>query len=298
MITLLADSNALRHVGLKKYLHASRDHAIALSDLTLVEMRKSNALSTSRRSLQIAVEYPQQFYVLRRTHEMLGENIASSGQTHLLFDYDETIELAALARQLLTLPPPVGLHEVMAQHEANARMIMSRLTEEVAALEPGMVDAANDFTQDELTQIRTLKDVTDSTRRKLLDLLKETTGSFILKNQEPGRRAPMLLRDGMERFAFRYSLCMLLYYMEWVRVGRQIGKKLPLRVNDVVDMQVAAMGTFFNGVLSADRNLQVVSNTARGVLRSFGAYVGEDWRPPQPKGDQAGLADATAFDSG
>jgi len=40
------------------------------------------------------------------------------------------------------------------------------------------------------------------------------------------------------------------------------------------------MGTYFNGVLSADENLQIVSNTARGVLRGFGAYVGEDWRVP------------------
>ena len=44
MITLLADSIALRHVGLKSYLQASRGHAIALSNLTLVEMRKSKAL--------------------------------------------------------------------------------------------------------------------------------------------------------------------------------------------------------------------------------------------------------------
>jgi hypothetical protein len=36
-------------------------------------------------------------------------------------------------------------------------------------------------------------------------------------------------------------------------------------------MQVAAIGTFFNGVPSADQNLQIVSNTARAVLRGFGA---------------------------
>jgi hypothetical protein len=289
MITLLADSNALRHPGLKAYLQASRDHAIALSDLTLVEMRKTRALSTSRGSLQIVAHYAQQSYALRRTHEMLGENITSEEQNHVLFDYEATDYLAGLARRLLTLPPPGGLVEEMAQHEADAQLIMVRLTEEVSALEPGLVSAAKDFTQAELTQIRTMTDVADSTRRKLLDLLKETTGTFILQNQEPGRRAPMLLRNTMGLFAFRYSLCMLLYYMEWVRIGRQTGKKLPLRVNDVVDMQLAAMGTYFNGVLSADENLQIVSNTARGVLRGFGAYVGEDWRVPQPPPESGGV---------
>lgn len=298
MKTLLADSNALRHPGLDEYLRASRDHTIALSDLTLVEMRKTKALSTSRRSLQIVARYPQQSYTLRRTHEMLDANITSGDQTHILFDYEATADLTDLSRRLLTLPPPAGLREEMAQHEAEATLIMARLTEEVDALEPGLVSAAKDFTQVELTQIRTMHGVADSTRRKLFDLLKETTGSFILQNQEPGRRAPMLLRDTIGLFAFRYSLCMLLYYMEWVRIGRQTGKKLPLRVNDVVDMQLAAMGTFFNGVLSADANLQVVSNTARDVLRGFGAYVGEDWRAPPPPPERRGTANASAGDPG
>lgn len=297
MITLLADSNALRHPGLKAYLQASRDHAIALSDLTLVEVRKTKALSTSRESLQIVAHYPQQSYALRLTHEMLGENIAAEEQTHVLFDYEVTAYLTDLSRRLLTLPPRAGLAEEMARQEADAQLIMARLTEEVSPLEPGLVSAAKDFTQAELTQIRTMKDVADSTRRKLLDLLKETTGSFILQNQEPSRRAPMLLRDTMGLFAFRYSLCMLLYYMEWVRIGRQTGKKLSLRVNDVVDMQLAAMGTFFKGVLSDDENLKVVSNTARGVLRSFGAYVGEDWRVPQPP-ESDGVGDASLADPG
>ncbi len=64
---------------------------------------------------------------------------------------------------------------------------------------------------------------------------------------------------------------LLLYYMMWVRIGRQTNEKLPLRVNDVVDMQLAALGTFLDGLLSADEDLQIVSNTARGMLRSFGA---------------------------
>ena len=280
MITLLADSNALRHVGLKAYLAASRNHMMALSDLTLVEMRKSNALSTSRDSLLIASQYLQQVFVLRRTDDMLGENITSGDQVPNLLDYQAGIDLASLCRRLQTFPEPPGLRAEMAEHEANARLVIQRLTEEVVALEPGLVDAAKDFTQAELKQIRTFSGVTETTRRKLLDLLKETTGNFILQNQEPGRRKPMMLKEAMGMFAFRYSLCMLLYYMEWVRVGRTTGKKLTRRVNDVVDMQVAAMATYFNGVLSADENLQIVSNTARGVLRGFGAYVGEDWRVP------------------
>lgn len=286
MINLLADSNALRHVGLKAYLAASRNHAILLSDLTLIEMRKSRALSTSRASLQIAAAFPGQVFVLRRTDEMLSEDIRAQDQAHSLIDYQATVDLAALSRDLQTVPEPAGLRDRMAALQADANIVVSRLTEEVAVLEDGLVDAARNFTSAELTQIRTVSGVTDGTRRKLLDLLKETTGGFILRNQEPGRRGRMLLRDAMGLFAFRYSLCMLLYYMEWIRVGRTTGKALPRRVNDVVDMQVAAMATYFNGLLSADAGLQTISNTARGVLRGFGAFVGEDWTVPSSESEQ------------
>lgn len=53
MIALLADSNALENPGLRSYLEASRDHVVLLSDLVLIEMRKKQALSTSRGSLRI-----------------------------------------------------------------------------------------------------------------------------------------------------------------------------------------------------------------------------------------------------
>src|SRR5699024_5742635 len=133
-------------------------------------MRRTRALSTSRESLQIVAYYPQQSYALRRTHEMLGEKITSAEQSHVLLDYEATAYLTDLSRRLPTPPPPAGLAEEMAQLEADAQLMVARLTEEVSALEPGLVSAAKDFTQAELSQIRTMKDVTDGTRRKLLDL--------------------------------------------------------------------------------------------------------------------------------
>ena len=98
----------------------------------------------------------------------------------------------------------------------------------------------------------------DATRQKLFDLLKETIGLFMMRNQEPGRRAPMRFGEAMATFAGRYSLCMLLFYLEWVRTGRT-QKRLDRHVNDIVDMQTAAVATYFNGVLSADVTLQRVS---------------------------------------
>ena len=70
---------------------------------------------------------------------------------------------------------------------------------------------------------RTVSGVADSTRRKLIDLLRGFTGRFILQDQEPGRRKPMLLREAMGSFAFRYSLCMLPYYIGFLRLPSESG---------------------------------------------------------------------------
>lgn len=70
---------------------------------------------------------------------------------------------------------------------------------------------------------------------------------------------------------------MMIYYIFWVQNGRQTGRAEHLRVNDVVDMQLAAMGTYFNGVLSTDALVWNTSQAVRAILRQFGAYVGEDW---------------------
>lgn len=279
MPTLLADTNSLEHPGLKQYLAASRGNLVAISDMTLVELRKTSAMRTSRASLLIASQFPQQVFALRRTFEMLGEDVRSAEDADRLIDYRATADLAAHMRRLTTIPPPPGLDDEMAELEAQAKVIMKLLLDEVSTFEPSLLSAAKELTPAELKQIRTQSGVTDRTKRKLLDLLKETTGQFIRDHQEPGRRAPMRLKDTLGMFAFRYSLCTLLHFMEWVRVGGAANKKLERRVNDVVDMQVAAMATFFNGVFSLDQQQQTISNTARGVLRGFGAFVGEDWLP-------------------
>ena len=83
----------------------------------------------------------------------------------------------------------------------------------------------------------------------------------------------------MAMFGFRYSLCVLLYTLGWVRTGSQKGRKVEQRVRDVIDLQVATVGTFLDGVLSLDKGLQEVSRSARHLLRLWGAYVGDDWVP-------------------
>ena len=284
MAMLLADSNALRNPDLRAYLNASRDHLIALSDLTLIEMRKRNALSTSRESLLIVSAFPSQVFVLKRTHELLEFDITTSDDVDLLFDYDAGIELGHLAKGLMALPASEALKARMTELEEEAVNVISELGKQMAGLEEALVDITKEFKQSQIRELRTGENVSDTTREILFRLLKETTARFFLDNQPLPRRKGIKLIKARGMFAFRYSLCMMIYYILWVQTGRQTGRAAHLRINDVIDMQLAALSTYFNGVLSNDGLVWDTSRAARAILRRYGAYVGDDWVLPEKLG--------------
>lgn len=289
MTLLIADSNALRYPGLEQFLAASHDHALCLSDWTLTEMRKKDALSTSRDSLKIVFKFPRQCFALRRTDLLLEDQIGNKEGAERLIDARATLELRQLSEALWRIPPPLWLKSEMKGIERDAVELIARLRADVEAWDDEMVDAVGVFSQAEVSLLRSPKTETipHDTMRKVFDLLLHTTRDFMIRNQQRGATEPIKVSLAMRMFAFRYSLCILLYTLGWVRTGSQSSPQIEKRVNDVIDLQIATVGTFFNGVLSRDAKLQEVSQAARHLLRLWGAYVGEDWSPSLPTGRSA-----------
>jgi len=289
MTLLIADSNALRHPGLEQFLAASHDHALCLSDWTLTEMRKKDALGTSRDSLKIVFKYPRQCFALRRTDLLLEDQIGDKEGAEGLIDARATLELRQLSEALWQIPPPIWLKSEMERFERDANELIARLRADVEAWQDEMVDAVAVFNRAEISLLRSpkIETIPHDTMRKVFDLLLHTTRDFMIRNQQRGGTEPIKVSLALRMFAFRYSLCILLYTLGWVRTGSQSSPSLEKRVNDVIDLQLATVGTFFNGVLSRDARLQEVSLSARHLLRLWGAYVGEDWNPSLPTGRSA-----------
>jgi hypothetical protein len=277
MYTMLADSNALRNPAFKGYFTASRNHAVALSDLTVVEMQKEYALSNSRASTAILVQHLDRVFVLKRTDMLLGLRVSDAAGMAALFDYDATQAFRDMCRDLHTVPVPAGLADDMAAAEAQAATIIQRLHQEVSPWEATLMEVCGDFKPHELTEIRTGKNVSDITRQKVFELLKITVRDFMHDNLGV-TSGKVSLTDIRDTFAFRYPLAVSLFYLLWVRDGKTTGKRLDRRVNDVIDLQVAALSTFMHGTLGKDGLVRNVSSASRRILREkFKAYVPEDF---------------------
>lgn len=281
MTVLIVDSNALRHPGLDEFLSASRRHRVALSDWTITEMRKRQALGTSRDSLRNVFKFPQQCFALKRTDRLLEDQVRASADADGLIDIPATLEMRELAAALWRVPQPRELEGTMKGLERDAAEMVARLRVEVATWEQEMVAAVSVFDRAEISLLRGRAGapIPAPTMEKVFGLLLHTTRDFMVRNQQRGKAEPIKVADAMSMFAFRYSLCVLIYTLGWVRTGSQRDRPVDERVNDVIDLQLATVGTFFNGVLSGDKKLQEVSMGSRRLLRLWGAYVGKDWSP-------------------
>jgi hypothetical protein len=269
---LLVDSNCLRSPGLRDYLEASPDNAVVIDHLVLFEIFKKNPVLTSRNSLVIAADFIDQLYVVKPTHRWLNEVIASDRDLEGLIDSEATGDLRELCQGLFDDPLPDSIMSRVEARQAQAIDYVDRLRDEMNEYEVSLLERAQEFSASQLTEIRIGRGVSDETRNKIHGLLNEITGHFILSYQEPNRTEPLATSTARNMFAFRYALCVVLFYLEWVRSGRS-SKKLTKRLNDLIDLQIATVATFFGGIASNDDLTLTVASEATAILAKWGAFV-------------------------
>lgn len=281
---LVVDSCALEDPGLSDYLRASPDRGIILDRLTLFEMFKVNPVKTSRKSLRILSEFPEQVHVLHPSHRWLNGVIDNEEQLQQLIDPEITAELRNLCAAIGQDPLPDWVEPLLLKRQSEAEDYIVKLTDEVSDMESILLERSQLFSPQQITEIRTGEHVSDETRQKVHKLLHDVTGQFILAYQEPGRTEPLQMAVAMNMFAFRYALCIVMFYLDWVKHGKTT-KRLDRRVNDVIDLQVAAVSTFFNGVMSNDARMRTVAVEAARQLMLWKAYIRELKEDAHGQGD-------------
>jgi hypothetical protein len=77
----------------------------------------------------------------------------------------------------------------------------------------------------------------------------------------------------LNAFIFRYSLCMFVVFMNWMRVGSTRNVAVEKITNDKIDANFASYATYFSGVLSKDKKLNRIHSEARHILILLGAPI-------------------------
>lgn len=274
MPILIADSNFLRKPALREYLAASRSNRIAIAEEVLVEMHKCEPALTVKKNLEIARSYPSQVVVLRGVTRIYGLPITSAAAARRLIDSRQTTGLATWYDDVLVAHESKVMSQFLAAAEKQARAQIDEIAATVQHIQPIFRNMKRRFNKEELAQLRKRLPYNDSTQRKLIDIMYGVSRALFANTNVPEAQYPKLNLHALRYFIFRYAMCMTLLYTRWVQHGN-LSDDTDNLVNHVMDMHLAAIGTFFGGVLSDDEMLVDVHREARWLLRATGqAFVG------------------------
>lgn len=274
MPIVIVDSNFLQKPALSEYLSASRSNKIAVAEEVLVEMHKREPALTVRKNLEVARGYPTQVIILRGVTSIYGLSINSAADARKLIDRRQTTGFAQWYDDVLQASNDCAISRSLANAKKQAQAQTQEIAAKVQHMLPIFRDIKKRFSNEELTQLRKRIPYGASTQCKLLDIMYGISRALFINTNVSEHQYPELKLHAVRYFIFRYAMCMTLLYTRWVHHGN-LSEDTAKLVNHVVDMHLAALGTFFGGVVSDDEMLVDVHREARWILRATGnAFVG------------------------
>ncbi|WP_340588676.1 hypothetical protein [Erythrobacter alti] len=129
------------------------------------------------------------------------------------------------------------------------------------------------FSKEQIIELRDRLPRSSETQGKLIDLMFEQTRVLYEHGGIEKHYWPKTVGDAINLFPFRYSLCVTLLFSHWVAEGKQMEKKPEKIVNDIVDVNVAATATYFDGIMSNDASVSSLHSEARYILSQIGGYL-------------------------
>lgn len=272
LIRKVVDSNFLRNPALANFLARSYRNVAVVSEFVVLEAHKRDAMVTVPKSIEILARYPKQVEMLRTSQSLLGFSGRSAGLQQRLIDNRRSRAFPHYCR--LVAAAVAGDAQGQEEIRRTAHVASTHIASLIDAA-PTIIDLfqrhAMRFSPEEMVVLRTGQPRSWVTQRKLIDVVFEsavdvakTTGAI---------RPPFRPEEILNLPVFRYCLSMMLLFIRWVEGGRQTGARPKLVANDVIDANIAAYATYFDGVLSADEKLLSLHREARHVLREIGGTV-------------------------
>lgn len=269
----VVDSNQLQSDALRSYLSKSKANFAVLTDYAAMEAYKGDTMASIYKSMEIVAEFPAQVIVLKNTCVVCGLSGRGPGLQKRLIDERQTREFGIYARGLVAAKKDnLSFQRQLLEHGKEATEHLSRMLADAQTTGAAFGDIAKTYTKEERHLFRCRQpyspEMIDKVVRSVLHIAAN------LFSNHPNVRALPKYEELPNTFIFRAALCTYLLALEWgVLGGAKDASPAKLR-NDMVDMNVAAYGTFFDGLLSADAKVLRIHKEARLLLAGlFGCHM-------------------------
>ncbi len=260
---LVIDSNQLRTQALRDFLGKSRSNFAVLPDFVSMEAYKGNSFETICKSMSVLSDFPHQVIVLKGSRTMMRLKGRVSGLQRRLIDEGQTAEFVEfIEKLLLTMRGQADYRHAIETHGQSANAHFDQMLGVTSALRDAFPDL-NKYTKEERSLIRSQDPWPKPLADKIFDVVSQLT-MISLRDLEV--KIPSTVKEASNTFLFRTTFAihqLLLLRMAEGQLANFPENKLR---NDMVDMAIVAYATFFDGLLSDDKIVNLMFNEVRTRL--------------------------------
>jgi hypothetical protein len=271
MQRLVIDTNYLADEGLDAYLGGARHHYGLISQVTMIEIHKEYAVSNARWLMRIACRYPRQIKILRDLTDLTFMDGGTQRLTRRMVDDDQTAKFGAYCATVIKAPMDDVIARQFAFFEEQSRSYVAEVAETAPRIFNLFRQAEREFTSGDVRHLCQRRSYPASLQEKLVQLAFAIREVLICEQRG---RFPTEMTRAVNTYLFRYSLIVALFFARWVKTGRMDITNSDKLINQILDMKIAAMATFYDGLLTREPKMAEMYEEAVFVAAGVGGYVG------------------------
>jgi hypothetical protein len=265
---LVIDSNRLQSEALREFLATSTRNRAVLTDYVAMEAHKGDTLANIYERMAILGDFPRQVVVLKGTRVVCGLRGRTAGLQRRLIDEGQSSEFGVYVRRLRAAQAGNSSYQRQLLERGNdATEHLTKMLGDAKVVVTILEDVTKAFTKDERRLIRLDEPYSPAMVDKVVKTVMYIAASLF--KGHPNVTFRPTYKELPNTFIFRASLCMFLMSLHWVAMGGSTDVAPEKMRNDMVDMNIAAYATYFDGLLSADTKARRIHQEARMLLRAL-----------------------------
>ena len=251
---LVIDSNQLQTSQFHEFLARSPNNLAVLPDFASMEAYKGDSLKTIFKSMVVLADFPRQVIVLKGSAKNCAMSGRLKGLQRRLVDETQTRGFPEYIRALrLAEAGNTRLQTQIIKLGESANKHLERMRGEATNIRESIEILGSRYTKEERAVFRTRSEYTPELTDKLVRTVLEMAAMIF--GESPIVRKRPTYAELPNTFIFRVTLaCYLLGLTRYAHGGFSDLSADKLR-NDFVDMMFVAYGTFFDGPMSSDKNV-------------------------------------------
>ena len=258
---LVIDSNCLQSDELRSFLRKSTKNTAVLADFAAMEAYKDNTLASIYKSMQVVAEHPKQVLVLKGSAKVCLFSGKLKGLQRRLIDETQTRGFSNYIKALARgQNGNRNIQKQLLTYGQSAQAHFDKMLLDAEDMRPVFDTLANLYSKEERTIIREGRPYTSEMVGKLGKTVIEISGVAFGKSPLIQRRPTY--EELPNTFLFRTALACYLMAIRRGALGGSNNERPDRIRNDLVDMIFVAHGTYFDGILSNDHNVNRIYRDA------------------------------------